>query len=584
MLRIAHISDLHISKLDTADESNLQWLAKLLGNRLKINIVADKHNEDKLNALKTALAPLHPDVIVVTGDITNFGDGKSFDEAAKILAELKGLTGAKRIICVPGNHDSLCERVADLRRRNIFSRAVVWLLARLNQVVAVTAHEAAKLEDSNTMALLNNYRRFSTGRYDDVDPKNPVFIETSWGEVAFFLFNSTNDKGIMANEGRIGAKQYDALNQAMNDDTKKLRIAAALRIALLHHHPITVPDIEADAVERGYNWMTDGVLFVEYLGKRLGQGRNFHFILHGHQHVPYVFRNAPGLNAHIVAAGSALAGNDSHHGSFNVIDLISPFEARVRRFDYSLTGYEENLAKREDSLPVRPIESVRSPNNGSDYPPTGEDIAIRGTVEGREEAYDADRAYDLLEYNVTVTPSQNYIGVYRRKGKVVTDKTDEGIVFLINGNPPKSFQAIGVTARGTSSRYPDEAPLEIESISDKRTQIMFRVRHKAELRRGDKFDISMKFNWQSSQDFPVHFDGLNLLYFSHPVGRLVYRAYLPWEPSNPKVIAEGITEGNVELAESGITPQQDGTYLYHFEINNPKRLVYVISFGPRPLR
>jgi len=574
MYRIAHISDLHISEIDEDNLSNLRWLASLLGKRLKIDVVAEKHNENKLDALKTQFQMLKPKLIVVTGDITNFGDEKSFDKAAEILTALKESASAEAVICIPGNHDSLSERVADLRNRSLMGKLSIRLLAKINREIYISAREADKLKDGTTLSLLNNYRKFSEGRYVRVDPSKPVFIKTDWGEIALFLFNSTNDKGVMANEGRIGEKQYNALNLAIANHGP--RIAKSVRMALLHHHPINVPTVQADAVERGYNWMIDGTLFTEYLGRQLGDNR-FHFILHGHQHEPYVFEYGEPLNAHIIAAGSALAGENMNRGSFGIIDVLTPFEARVRQFDYSPTGYKER--DNPFHLSVRPISTVRiSP---PDYPLTGEDLALQGTVRGRKETYDEDRAYDLLDFNVSITPEQNYIGEYRRTGRIVSETIDKGIIYSISGNPPRSYNGIGVTAIGKSSKNPTLTTLTVTEMDDKHSEIVFRVEHTKELRKGDSFDVTMKFHWQSNADFPNHYDGVNLMYFEHPVGILSYQVKLPWNPPNPKVTAFGIEEDfDVHLTDTGVIPQADGTYLYYFKISNPKPLAYLISFTP----
>jgi 3',5'-cyclic AMP phosphodiesterase CpdA len=575
MYRIAHISDLHISEIDEDNLTNLRWLASLLGKRLKIDVVAEKHNEDKLNALKTELKKLRPKLIVVTGDITNFGDEKSFEKAAEILTELKEVANAEQVICIPGNHDSLSERVADLRSSGLWGRLAIWALAKINREIYISAKQAANMDDGTALSLLGNYRKFSKGRYVEVNPSKPVFIQTEWGEIAMFLFNSTNDKGVMANEGRIGAKQYNALNDAIA--THGPRINKAVRMALLHHHPITVPVVKADAVERGYNWMVDGTQFIEYIGRELGEDYGFHFILHGHQHEPYIFQYGQPLNAHIVAAGSALAGENPNRGSFDVIDVRTPFEAVVRQFDYSPTGYKEK--DKPYHLSVRPLSTVRITPKG--YPLTGEDLALQGTVKGREETYDEDRAYDLLEFNAVVTPEHNYVGEYRRTGRIVRETIDKGIVYSISGNPPRSFTEIGVTARGQSSRNPTPTDLDVEEIDDKKTEIVFRVLHTVELRKGDTFDVTMKFHWQSNDAFPIHYDGVNLMYFEHPVGILSYQVKLPWNPPNPKVIAFGVEEDfDVHLTDKGVIPQPDGTFLYYFKISNPKPLAYLISFIP----
>ena len=47
---------------------------------------------------------LRPDVLLLTGDLADAGDGASYDDLAGILAEAAGRYGA-RVIYLPGNHD-----------------------------------------------------------------------------------------------------------------------------------------------------------------------------------------------------------------------------------------------------------------------------------------------------------------------------------------------------------------------------------------------------------------------------------------------------------------------------------------------
>jgi 3',5'-cyclic AMP phosphodiesterase CpdA len=52
--------------------------------------------------LRIALNYLGPDLIIVTGDLTNFGDAESFALAVDTLECLKNESGAERVLCVPG--------------------------------------------------------------------------------------------------------------------------------------------------------------------------------------------------------------------------------------------------------------------------------------------------------------------------------------------------------------------------------------------------------------------------------------------------------------------------------------------------
>ncbi len=367
MLRIAHISDLHVKDDDiqTEELSALQWLAKFVAGGAGFSVEADGHSDDKFVALANVFKSLKPEVIVVTGDVTNFGDAKSFALASKCLKTLKEAAGARHVFCVPGNHDALVERAADVKK-NARGRALMWLLSKFDRTTEITATAEdhfspdvrRKLEDGDEPALLDNYTAWARAEgFGAVNPGEPLYVSADWGDVAFFLFNSTNDPGLMANEGRIGTRQFNALNICLQNAETMEKCARAVRLALLHHHPISAPYSQDAHYNRAYDWMKDGPMFLQYMNQN-----GFHLILHGHQHEPFQctvnYEATPGSGLHIVAAGSATQGAQHTHNSFNLIDLLTPFEARVRRFDYSQTGF----APSEDEeliLPLRPIEEVR---------------------------------------------------------------------------------------------------------------------------------------------------------------------------------------------------------------------------------
>src|SRR6266404_512294 len=573
MHRIAHISDLHISSVGPRDRTELEWLGQLLlRDKYKVDVVAEKHNEDKLKALKNSLQSLQPDSIVITGDITNYGDSESYRLAVEIITDLQKIAGAQQIICIPGNHDCLAERVAKLRAKSFANRFAIGVIGLFNQETAVMREKSfepalcAKISNGEEVGLFGNYAQAIAKKgWCEANPSVPVFVDVGSVKIAFFLFNSTNDPDYMANEGSIGPLQYNLLNSFLDDPGKANQYAKSVRIALLHHHPINNPEIISTAVDRGYNDMKDGSTFMNYMRQR-----HFHFILHGHQHMPYCWRNHPDFGVNILAAGSATAGDNLNHGSFGVLDLITPFEARYRRFDYKPTGYEENLPKREN-LTVRPLDRLRITAPGP--PESSQDLALRTLFGSREEGWDEIHQYELLEYDVRVSATELYQAAYRRKGKVVSgDNADTGITFVITGSPPMRQQDMDISASDSQGRK-----LNVSFVLDYPTQKVIKVSHYSPVSIGGTFDITLRFQWQASAMEPNNFDGMNLMYFRHPVGRLTYRANLPWQPVGQRVIAFGIDESDPETDGFPETvAQSDHTHTFSFEIANPKPFAYLI--------
>ncbi|MBV8857941.1 MAG: metallophosphoesterase [Acidobacteria bacterium] len=606
MLRIAHISDLHLkdASIKSDELSALQWLFKTVAGGAGFAVEADGHSDDKVLALVNIFRTLKPDVIVVTGDITNFGDVKSFGLATKHLASLKEAADAKHIFCIPGNHDALSERAADVKK-NAWGKAVMWLLSKFDRTTEITAKDPNRfsaevlrqMEKGEVPALLSNYTSWAEGqKFAAADPATPLYVSAAWGDAAFFLFNSTNDPGLMANEGRIGPAQFNSLNVCLQNAETMERCAHAVRLALLHHHPISAPQSQDAAYNRGYDWMKDGPLFLQYMNQN-----GFHLILHGHQHEPFQctvnYAATPGAGLHIVAAGSATQGVNHSHNSFNLIDLLTPFEARVRRYDYSTTGFALN--KEVDfMLPLRPIEEVRV--TPPDEKETVEDWAMRELVKGGSAAaYDLDsqHSYSELECNVAVTDKQLYVAEYRRAGRVVGEEPSEGPVFIISGSPAMKVAQMGLAAVDNQTR---EA-VTYKVLSDEPNRKVIRVRPRKELLPGDTFDVTLKFKWQSTDSEPNDFDGMNLMYFHQPdkslgyvAESLKYTVALPWEPAQAKVRGYGIKDfaptlkdgsgvKQLEAAEREAEPFKNYgvTHRYSFEIEEPQPVAYLIVFGPQ---
>jgi predicted phosphodiesterase len=540
---------------------------------------------------------LKPDVIVITGDITDYGDSKSFELAAQHIERLRRAAGASQVICIPGNHDALCERAADIRKTlwgrlylgvtSLFSRNVEVLSAEDTQWLSRDTAKAISAGDGP--ALLRNFERWrEAAGFAAPDPSSPVYVEAGWGKVAFFLFNSTNDPGVMANEGRIGQKQFNTLNECLQNEESKKECDNALRVALLHHHPISAPYSRDAAYNRGYDWMADGPLFLQYMNRH-----NFHFILHGHQHEAFYcsvnYRPAGGA-LRIVAAGSATQGRDSMRGSFNLIDLLTPFHARLRRYDYTPTGFDAGNPSVDALLPVRPTDEVRV-TRASD-PETVEDWAMRGLVGAVYKlAYDLDAAhvYDELDFEVVVTKDELYKARYRRSGRVVGDDPSEGPVFIISGSPGRKLKQLNIVALDREGNK--LGPPEV--ILDESNRKILRVRPRALIHPGESFDVTLCFEWQGTDSEPNHFDGLNLMYLNpdrarggHVAHRLSYSVTLPREPVQPRVRAHGIKDFDPELEDERTQPVAgpggETAYRYSFEIEKPQPVAYLILFEPPP--
>lgn len=588
MLRIAHISDLHIRVDGDEDEkrTTTQSLAKFVLDKVGIEVHAGGHDPIKLTALKACLGELRPDIIAVTGDITNFGDRPSFAAARAFLEELRLASGAKAILCVPGNHDCLIER-AELARRQggWLQQAGLWIASKVNRVPQILRESAEAQFYRNgwlpgtTAMLLGNYGDFCLdGGYGTCDPSQPVVFDAGWGTVSFFPFNSVNGPGLMANKGEIGNAQLAKLGVLWKGATWNQH-RDAVRIALLHHHPVSAPQALDNDINRAYDWMDDGPRMLNALNDQ-----RFHFVLHGHQHQPFTcsidYGQRKARQTLIVAAGSATQGLLPHaENSFNVIDLVSPYEARIRRYKLDLVSVTFRESAEVDRVfPLEPLEDVRLADK--DRPTGVEDWALQALV--RNSFRDFDELgeafeYEILAFDVTITPDHLYRAKYRRRGTLRHASGALGPVFIITGSP--AMESAGMNLVAYDHLDAGAALGAPELLEDEGNFKVVRVRTRSALSVGESFDVELCFAWQASAHEPNHFDAVSLMGFRYPVRKVSYRVTVPWRATQLRLSSIAAAMEQV----GGVKPsavQVGGDWQYGFELSDPRPVAYLFTFAP----
>lgn len=200
MIRIVHLSDLHLLKpgaFVAPEQERSSWDAVKAHflEEFKLEIKVNGHDQFRLQALDIVLSELKPSLIVVTGDITTYGDRESFEFALEKLKEWQQKYG--NVLCVPGNHDALQERFNELRQRSGSDRIKVEKMASLLKSFENVFQGVPKPGLSVVpMPFLDSYETIIAKNLEcPPDPGAPVWVETPWGWLCFFLFNSVNDPG-----------------------------------------------------------------------------------------------------------------------------------------------------------------------------------------------------------------------------------------------------------------------------------------------------------------------------------------------------------------------------------------------------
>lgn len=99
-MRIAHITDLHVARAPCFSEYNPKRLLGYVNYRL---FRSRLYQEKVAAAALAAMMTNPPDLVLLTGDITQHGLDSEFDAAETLLSPVTG--GGVPIIAVPGNHD-----------------------------------------------------------------------------------------------------------------------------------------------------------------------------------------------------------------------------------------------------------------------------------------------------------------------------------------------------------------------------------------------------------------------------------------------------------------------------------------------
>lgn len=243
---ILHLSDLHFGK-------NHRF------NRDRRYPRADAPSLQRALITSLDASGKKPDIVVVSGDLTERGDSREFRQARAFLNTLAKHLKLKptHFTVVPGNHD------------------VRW-------------SEDATDSVSNDRDRLTEYRDFYELLY-----KQPSIERSPACRIGFYQFEEKPNVAIVgldscviedsqtAGVGYVGVTQLnntlEKLKRMTSEETK------CIKIAVLHHHLIPVAYLEKlPKEEKNFSLVVDATRVLTRL-----QEEGFTFILHGHQHQPF---------------------------------------------------------------------------------------------------------------------------------------------------------------------------------------------------------------------------------------------------------------------------------------------------------
>jgi 3',5'-cyclic AMP phosphodiesterase CpdA len=275
-MRIAHLSDLHVSSPQGVDPRRLlgKRVTGYANWRLRRSAM---HRSEYVRLLAEEIARQGVDHVVVTGDVTNLALEQEFDLARETLrASLGG--DASRVSIVPGNHD-LYTAGAE-RDRRFATRFADYM-----------ASDVPSLRVS-----------VPGGMFPFVRLRGPV---------AIIGLSSAVARPPMVASGALGRAQIHALARVLDHEAVRARTPV---IAL--HHPVHDPDSWLKGVLEG---LTDAADLRSVL-RCLSRG----IVLHGHLHrrVRRAVETAQGSIPSVGATSASLHHEDADRAAgFNVYEL-----------------------------------------------------------------------------------------------------------------------------------------------------------------------------------------------------------------------------------------------------------------------
>jgi 3',5'-cyclic AMP phosphodiesterase CpdA len=292
VFRLAHISDLHLSRLPPIPWAQLanKRLLGYLSWRLRRQ---REHQSALLAALVRDLHANKPDHIAITGDLVNFALPAEFAEAG---AWLQRLGPPESVSVVPGNHDAL---------------------------VHVLPREG-----------WDHWRAYTSSDPDALDADDGFPYLRRRGPLALVGLSTAVPSLPGQATGRLGPVQLARLDRLL----ERLSGAGQFRVLLMHHSP-------ADGVSRRRRRLLDAGELRRCLAER-----GVDLVLHGHEH-RFRFDQISGASGPVPVFGAPSASKRSAAGQvaqYYVYDIAGNTDqwriiAETRRFASDSEGFVQGV-------------------------------------------------------------------------------------------------------------------------------------------------------------------------------------------------------------------------------------------------
>lgn len=292
---LLHISDLHLSEISDTDlgdyKSNL--VSKPERQRRKTQIAATlKGIEGYLKDKKRKL-----DAVIVSGDITYCCEEDGFLCFESVLNELGNcFPGPSHTIVVPGNHDvrwgtlpSTKERyelfMRYLRERDFITPCLEGVDLDQDGRKLTKHNPSLLLKDSGMVLIAMNSSNWC-GTLENITNDVESTIEKITERSVRNHVKEIVDKCRVFDLARISPAQFRCIASALDEAVNRLEDLTVypIKVLVLHHHLHPISPYEE---LKPFSNISNLGAFEQFLSQK-----NIDIVLHGHKHIPYVYRNA----------------------------------------------------------------------------------------------------------------------------------------------------------------------------------------------------------------------------------------------------------------------------------------------------
>lgn len=275
-MKILHLSDLHI---DSESESTIAEIIT-----------------EAISSYSKQGQSLFPEVLVITGDFTNKGSPIEFENAKKVIEEIKaGIPSIKECVIVPGNHDYIWKE--NDKEVSKDKRGINYNNFKKSCEQDKLCNSNSKIKDNNIKQKLDSYLITHS------------FVKEKTFAVLIIGMNSDMIESIdRSGQGYFDKKQHSVCKNLINYYKKicKNESISLVIMAAFHHHVLPVSSVERDTLKDPSNFSLtlDARRTLDFFMEN-----GVRIAIHGHQHQPSIVSwedkmNEDGESIYVIATGS----------------------------------------------------------------------------------------------------------------------------------------------------------------------------------------------------------------------------------------------------------------------------------------